>query len=126
MSETIKTYKTKAGFQIEVEVWLNDSEVIIRLELWSPAACYDLYRKTIKSKHLTDAWIEIRDAETDMKMLITELDCECDVDTIIESCRTTRNGRDVDEYGDSEHYRMMTNCINYLLTKQNNNVRNNT
>lgn len=120
MSEIVKTYETESGFQIEVDTFFGEFEVIIRIELWSPntdVGCYNLYRKAIKSKHLTDAWEAMREANIDMDRIIEELECPNKaVDRIVETCRITRNG--ADEYGDSEHYRMMTNCINYLLNRR--------
>lgn len=122
MSEITKTYTTESGFQIEIETYFGDFEIIIRIELWSPnteAGCYNLYRKAIKSKHLTDAWEAMRDVENDMNKIIAELEYPAKaIDPIIEVCRLTRNGRDADEYGDSEHYRMMTDCINYFVNNR--------
>jgi hypothetical protein len=123
MSEITKTYETKSGFQIEIETFFGDSEIWIRVELWSPAdkngETRNLYRKGIRSKHLTDGWQEMQNIENDMIKIMRELNYSGNsIDPVVEACRLTRNGKDEDEYGDPEHYRMMTNCINYLLNKK--------
>jgi hypothetical protein len=123
MSEITKTYETKSGFQIEIETFFGDSEVIIKIQLWSPLdknnEVWDLYNKAIVSKHLTDAWKVFQEIETEINEIIEELVYVGEsVEPIVEVCRLTRNGRPESEYGDSEHYRLMTNCINYLLNKK--------